>query len=251
MTWRTLLYPPVRSREREIMDDPDSDRELLENTLRQFPRTNRLLSRMHHLLDRYFLRDMEARLKTHRVSRDKTFTILDVGAGACDIPLWLAAQARKRGIPVDITCIDHDSRVVEFARERVAHDPDVTVQPGSALDIAGRYDYIMCNHVLHHLDDGEIRRFFQGTYHSCGRRILINDLLRSYWSIIGFWLFATCFLRDSFARTDGIISVRKGFRRVEIEEIIATCPWSTPGTDYRIGHTLPGRLYVVATRDTR
>lgn len=240
---QALFYPQERSTAPEIMDDPGSDPELLERTLGQLVLVNRLLSRMRGLLRRHLLRDMAERGEPGR-----TWSVLDVGAGGCDIPIWLVRVAHRRGIALNITCLDHDPRVLQYARSRVAEYPEITLLEGSAFAIPGSYDYIICNHFLHHLTDDEIGRFLAAAHRACRRRLLVNDLLRSYWSLAGFQLFATLFLRGSFARSDGLLSIRKGFRRRELSRIIAGSPWGAPETERIIGHALPGRLYCVATQ---
>jgi 2-polyprenyl-3-methyl-5-hydroxy-6-metoxy-1,4-benzoquinol methylase len=241
MKLASLFYPRERATQREIMDDPESDRELLELTLRQLRVVNRVLTRMQGLLRRYILRDLAER-------GEHSATVLDVGAGGGDIALRLAEDARRRGIALEITCLDNDPRIVEFARHHVGDHPAVSVVEGSALEITGSYDYVICNHVLHHLPGAEIGLFLSSAFMACRRRLLVNDLLRSRVSMAGFWLVATLFLRGGFSRKDGITSIRKGFLPQELRVLAESSEWGLPGIERTVRRLVPGRVVLVATR---
>lgn len=170
----------------------------------------------------------DPRVHANTDTRAYPVTILDVGAGACDVPLRVARRAQLAGIDLRIICLDQDSRVVRYARRVVADHPAgamVDVVEGSALELTERYDYIVNNHFLHHLSQSDIRRFLDTAWHATRRRLLVNDLLRSYWSLVGFRVFAGLFLHRSFARTDGEISIRKGFRPEELQSLARTSLW--------------------------
>ena len=239
-------YPPQRSSTLELMDDPASDSLQLEQTLRHFKLINLLLSRMRCLLRRYVLRDMLSRGVTHA-------TVLDVGAGGCDIALWLRRQAERRGLSLSISCLDHDHRVLAFARRQVAGEPAIEVVGGSVFEIRGQWDYVVCNHFLHHLNDQQIVRFLDLSYQICGRRLLANDLLRSHWSLFGFRVFEALLLRNSFARVDGVLSIKRGFRPHELRGMVERSAWRSGSRSHSdsaasVLRLAPGRVVIVASR---
>ncbi|SIQ28271.1 Methyltransferase domain-containing protein [Alkalispirochaeta americana] len=234
------------------MDDTLSDPTLLGRTLNQFSLINLLFSRMRGLVRQFILDDIIAS-GPHR--EGTPISVLDVGAGACDIPLWLLAEARKKGLHLEITCLDHDPRVADYARRRTAREPAITIQEGSALEISQPFDYIMANHLLHHLTETDIALFLDRSYQACRRRLLLNDLLRSYWSLAGFSLFGALFLHRSFARADGTLSIRRGFRPDELKQLLDHSPWrsastgqGTPHPLTLLGRRIPGRVFLVADR---
>ncbi|TVQ36862.1 MAG: methyltransferase domain-containing protein [Spirochaetaceae bacterium] len=231
-------YAPRRLQAGELMDDPASDRRLLERTLTQLELINRLLSRARALLRRYVIDDMRAR-------GARRATVLDVGAGGGDIALWLVRQAAHFGLQLRTTCLDRDERVVEFARRRLRGEQAVEVVHGSALEITGQWDYVLCNHFLHHLDEAEIELFLDLSFEICRRRLLINDLLRSNWSLAGFRIVSALLLHGSFARHDGIVSIQRGFRPSELDGMVRQCRWNGQA---QVGKLLPGRVYLVGTR---
>lgn len=242
-----MRLPPLeRAAAAELMDDPAGDPIQLERTLAQFSLVNRLLSRMRTLVGTCILNDMQA-----PGSHETPFRVLDVGAGACDIPLWMAGEARRRGVSLHITCLDHDPRVVDYARRIAGDHRAISIVEGSVLDLDGSdtFDYVMGNHLLHHLHDEEIPRFLDTAHRICRRRLLVNDLLRSRWSLAGFHLFASVFLRNSFALQDGKLSIRKGFVPNELAVFLRRSVWNGPGCAWSVGRAIPGRVFLVATKN--
>lgn len=205
---------PHRIYESELMDTPTSDRAKLERTLNQFIVINWFFSNSRGLISKYIIQDIETQ-------NDREFlTLLDVGSGACDIAIWLARKCKR----LRITCLDHDPRVVEYAKRRCASQPAIEVVLGSASDLEDMetYDYIFANHFLHHLADEEIEPTFATMLKKSRRLFLINDLLRSPWAYLGFSIFSGLFLHRSFARADGLLSIKKGFRPEELVELTSS-----------------------------
>ncbi len=231
-------YPAQRSTQPELMDDLQSDPPELERTLSQMVLVNRLLSRRGTVLSRFLLDHVAE-------GPQREYRVLDLGAGGGDIAIWLARRARRRGLRLRITAADHDPRVVSFAERKCAGEPAVTVVQASAGAPLGEYDYVICNHLLHHLGDDEIPAVLHRIHDTGAIRFIANDLLRSYASLVGFRVLAALFLHRSFARVDGEISILKGFRPDELLAFFRASPW---GEGARVLSLMPGRLCVVADR---
>ncbi|HUW19176.1 MAG TPA: methyltransferase domain-containing protein [Sedimentisphaerales bacterium] len=220
------------------MDRPDTSPQLLANTLRQFSIVNRFFSPHRSLLSRYIIADM---LKEPR----RCWRLMDAGAGGCDIDLWLLKVCRAKGLRLDIKCIDHDPRVVEYARCKTGHVPNIKIACADAMEIdksGESFDYVLANHVLHHLAAADIGVFLQKADAVCQRVLLISDLLRSYFSYLIFAALARAFLRHSFAYTDGRISITKGFTRPELLEVVRNT--RLKGSTV-VDTAFPGHVYIV------
>ncbi|MFP4416411.1 MAG: methyltransferase domain-containing protein [Fibrobacterota bacterium] len=220
----------------ELMDDLQSDRNALYATLDQFVFINRWLSRSRTLLIRYIFSDM--------LKRDqRSYTLVDIGAGGCDISAWLIGFCEKKGISLSITCIDHDPRVITYARKHYGHLSQLNIveMDVRTLFASGHtYDYIFANHFLHHLDDEHIVSMLRGLNTVCRYRYLINDLQRSKLSYVGYSLGAALLFRHSFAFADGRLSIRRGFLR---KELVSFCEMAGL-KNARVGRIVPGRLFV-------
>lgn len=226
----------ARATDDELMDRPDSSAELLANTLRQFRWINRTLTPCHRLLRRHVLRRM-------RAERGRAWTMLDIGAGGCDLPIWLVDLCRRERIALSITCIDNDPRVLEFARRRIVDWPEITLVPGDALALEkiapGSWDFIFSNHVLHHLTTPQIQHCLRGVVRACREQCIMSDLVRSR---LSYWLYsaaAAVFFRRSFAYDDGRLSIRKSLTKQEAMALVASDPALE---SLRVRSTFPGHL---------
>lgn len=204
-----------RANEPELMDSPDSDEARLLRTVEQFALLNRLFSSSRRLIRKYIL---------HPLMQEgiKRFSLLDIGAGGCDIPIWIVQYCRKRGVKAAITCIDYDARVLAYARNQCADYPEITVQKQDARSMQdlGSFDYIFANHFLHHLDERAIIAVLQQSAAMAKRGFLFNDIYRcrmAYWL---FTFFAGIFMHNSFAFYDGRLSIRKGFREMDLRHCV-------------------------------
>jgi len=209
------------------MDQADCDLDQLYRTLDQFTGINVLFSRVRGLLKQTVLKDMEP---------GRTYHLIDLGAGACDIPIWLLKEAKKRGLDLKITAVDADPRIVAYAQQKHQGVQGLTILEADALhlDALGPFDYLFANHFLHHLPTEVLPTLIQEAHRLSQRGFVFSDLKRSEVSYIGFSIFARVY-RNSFAREDGLISIKKGFLPSELREISAEVP-------VKVKTAIPGRV---------
>jgi len=218
------------------MDCPESSERLLQNTLRQFCWINLFLTPCHRLLRRHVLERM-------RTDPTRAWTMLDIGSGGCDLAIWLIDQCRREGIRLTITCMDHDLRVVQFAKQRLARYPEITSLHGDALTLAdtppAAWDFIFSNHFLHHLSTPQVRHCLQQVVRACREQCIMSDLVRSRFSYAVYTAVAKLLLRNSFAYDDGRLSIRKGFTKREALQLVADHPSLK---SMRVHTVFPGHL---------
>jgi len=214
---------------------------MLVNTLHHFSIVNHLFSCHRRLLKRYIIADI---LKESR----RSWRLLDVGAGACDIDLWLIKTCHARGLQLDITCIDHDPRVVEYARSQTRDVPGIEVRCAEATEIDKlneHFDYVLANHLLHHLRSHDVETILTKISTVCDRVFLVNDLLRCYRFYLAYTIIAGVLFRRSFAFTDGRISIKKGFTRREFLQLVRNTELKGQTI---VGTAFPGHIYIVNCR---
>lgn len=213
--------PPFSQRDTQLtehMDDPSSDLRMLFNTYRQFARINALLSRWRTVYRRH-LRPALARGRPAR--------LLDIGFGGGDVARNIAAWARRDGLDLRITAIDTDPRALAFAREQVWPDT-ISFHEASARDLVAsgrRYDAVMSNAVLHHLDDVGAAALLADSRVLAERAVVHNDLVRSVAAHALFSGFVAPFFRDSFAADDGRRSIRRSWTPREMR-MLAGPDWT-------------------------
>jgi 2-polyprenyl-3-methyl-5-hydroxy-6-metoxy-1,4-benzoquinol methylase len=194
---------------RELMDDPACDKAVLFRTYRHFKLLNRLFSRWHCIYRRHIRPHLEP---------GRSGSVLDIGFGGGDIARDLVRWAKKDGLELRVVGIDTDERALRYVRQQ-AWPSEITFLQASASDLgrAGdRFDFVISNHVLHHLDGAGIARLSAEAEALAARAVLFNDLVRSKWAYRLFGVFGFLFLRGSFAAPDGQLSILRGFTREEL-----------------------------------
>lgn len=231
------FFPDMRSRnttDQEKMDRADADLSQLLRTIRQFQLINVLFSASRSLLREHFFPVMER-------APQRNYTLLDVGAGGCDIAVWVAREARKRGFKLKITALDNDARILPVAYRTARDYPEVRIFEGNAMDVRrlGSFDFIFSNHFLHHLNWEEIGIFLQQILAQTRIAFVMNDLKRSNWAYLGSTIFIGLMTRRSFAFFDGRLSIRRGFLPEELRDFIAR---KFPGTGIQVAEASPARV---------
>lgn len=221
----------------EMMDLPEASEKKLLNTLRQFYLLNILFTRSRRLIEKYILADMLR-------SPGATYEFLDLGAGGCDIAIWFLKRCRLLGLTVRITCLDYDSRIVKYAREKCQDYPEIKVIEAAVQDLEKLppYDYVFANHLLHHLPPEQWRTLIDALARQTRKVFLLNDVRRSRFAYTGYALFAGLFMYNSFAFIDGLLSIRKGISAHEMREALSA---SCRKKNITIGTAMPARIFVL------
>lgn len=199
-------------------------------THRQFRRMNALVARWPHLY-RTWLRP---RLR----AAGRPCRLLDVGYGGGDIADQLAQWAARDGLQLEVTGIDRDPRALAFVQAQLPASP-VRFLVGDAGDLlaAGeRFDFVITNHVLHHIPTVEVPAFLDLLRRLATHLVLVNDSARvayAYWALK--WLMPPLFPR-SYMVPDGLLSIRRSFTPAELRPLLA------PG--WQVQPQFPARLIV-------
>ena len=196
----------------EQMDRPDGSLTKLYRTLDHFEWINILLSRYRSLLRRHVLRDM-------LLEPEREWRFVDLGAGGCDITVWMLREASRLGLDLKATALERDPRIIAYARERHRDVAGLTVEAGDALD-PGCWepaDYVFANHFLHHLTDAEIVRVLRLVVDHTRRAFILGDIRRSRLAYVGFAFIGGFFAHKSFALPDGLASIRRSFLPAELQ----------------------------------
>lgn len=205
-----------RSQSPELMDMSGTDENELFATLDQFRIVNRFFSGIYGVLEQFLIGYMK---KHHR---SEEYTILDLGAGGCDIPLWIIGRCRRMGQPVRVTGADHDQRVVSYVKRKHSGCPELSVVHATAEKaLESRvFDFVISNHFLHHLSDSQLPGIIQKIHSRSGIGYICNDLCRSRIAMLQFSLVAPILFHNSLTLRDGLSSIRKGFTMDEIRRLL-------------------------------
>lgn len=192
----------------ELMDAPDCDPLKLERTYGQFGLVNRLFSGWRLL----YVQELRPLLSPRTVT-----TVLDIGSGGGDLARLLAHWSRRDRLLLQITGADPDARACGFAARRPRH-PRVSFVQADSSDLVreGRqFDVVISNHVLHHLQPGDLARLLADSQALARQLCLHNDLRRSA-AAYGLFSLAALPFRGSFIRADGLVSIRRSYTPAEL-----------------------------------
>lgn len=236
------FFPDMRLRnttDKEKLECADADLNRFRRTIRQFRLINCLFSASSRLLREHFFSIMER-------EPDRVYTLLDVGAGGCDIAIRAISEARQRGLKLNITALDSDGRTLPIANEAIRDYPEIRIVEGNALELSrlGSFDFVFSNHLMHHLDWDEIRIFLDDVISRTRLAFVMNDLKRSNWAYLGFTIFGGLALRLSYHFFDGRLSIRRGFLPEELRDLVRR---NFPARAIRVVETYPARVALVYT----
>lgn len=203
-----------RATEIEIMDDLSMEGEVLCGALDDLARVARWLGGTR--IVRNGVRQMIALLGENC---PQPLRVADLGCGGGEALCDLAAWGKRAHIPLQLTGIDANSATIDYARQASRDFPEITYLQANIVEDTCRfddYDVVICSLVLHHFDE-EIHLRMIGKMKQAGvKALLINDLHRSVWAWLFFHPISRIFGFSAMARHDGLLSIRKSFRRKEL-----------------------------------
>ena len=207
----------------ELMDDPACDPVLLDRTYAQFGVVNRLVSGWRRLYVTTLRPVLAASTRP---------TLLDVGFGGGDIPRCLDRWARRDGLDLAITAVDPDERAAAYVARGGRPDPGgrVEFRRASSSDLVAegrRFDVVVSNHLLHHLDPVALQGLLADSERLAGRLALHNDLRRSVLAHRAYGVVTRPLASGSFLHADGLLSIRRSYVPAELDGVRAG--WTVRG----------------------
>ncbi|MBH8558042.1 methyltransferase domain-containing protein [Hymenobacter negativus] len=201
----------------ELMDDLTLANDALRQNLDELETINTWLGGYAPVLNA--LQRLKSRFPAARPLR-----LADLGSGGGDTLRHVARWARKNGVSLELTGIDANQFMLEYATAKSWEYPEISYQQ---FDIfapefqAQLYDVLTCSLFCHHFTDEELVTLLRQWQQQAGVAVVINDLHRhwlAYHSIK--WL--TRLLGGSYlVRHDAPLSVARAFRRQDWVVLLA------------------------------
>ncbi len=196
----------------ERMDDPACDRDLLFNTYRQFGKINRLLSGWKQIY--------RSRIRPEILRNSGKISVLDIGCGGGDIILHLNELCSGDGFKAEFTGIDPDERAHRFLSGLQIPENIRFLQTTSGKLAAEnrQFDIVISNHLMHHLSAEQLHQTCQDAATLAKKRVIFNDIERNPVGFAAFKTVAPLLFRNSFIVEDGLTSIRRSYRKRELEQ---------------------------------
>ena len=150
---------------------------------------------------------------------DRPVTVLDVGAGAADIPVALVRWARRTGRRIRVLALDRGTFTLRVARRRIAAYPEIALVQGDALALPvspGSVDLVISAMTLHHFRLEEAVRYLAEIDGAARLGWVVNDLVRGRAAHRLVWALTRLLSRSAMARHDGPLSVLRSYTPPEV-----------------------------------
>lgn len=211
---KSLFFPPRNLRD-ELLDLDEAPYEEVRDSLQDVATVNRYLSGY-----RVLLRHVEPFLKSHKV--DRPFRVLDAATGSADQPVALAKLARRLKVPIHITAIDINGKMLKLAREEIASYPEIQLVQCDILSLPFReegFDLAVNSLSLHHFSWEKAVAILRAIYRAGRLGVVVNDLHRSRVAHAVIFLLTRIFTRNRLTRYDAPVSVMNAFTPKEFRQL--------------------------------
>ncbi|MGX1930086.1 methyltransferase domain-containing protein [Flagellimonas sp. 2504JD4-2] len=208
----------LRSRQLEMMDDPNMKFEELKAAYKDINRCNKWLGGDNITL--YAVWNL--------VKQDlsKSYTILDMGCGDGTMLLKLSRFLNKHHVSHRMIGVDLRDDVLHIAKKKTAAYPNISFEKMDILKADDSFgcDILINTLTMHHFEEERIDAFLNQFVKLAKTGVVINDLHRSGLAYYLFKIFSHLFLRTKVARYDGLVSILKGFKRKELVNLSKKIP---------------------------
>ena len=211
---KSFFFPPRNLRD-ELLDLDEAPYEEVQDSLQDVATVNRYLSGY-----RVLLQHMEPILKSHKANYP--FRVMDAATGSADQPVALVKLARRIGVPIHITAIDINAKMLKLAHKEIACFPEIQLLQCDILNLPFRenaFDLVINSLSLHHFSWEKAVIILRAIYNVGRLGIVVNDLHRSRVAHAAIFILTRIFTRNRLTRYDAPVSVMNAFTTKEFCEL--------------------------------
>lgn len=203
-----------RRLEPEVMDDPSLDPDHHRHALHSLARIN-TISRSAKAL-------WEPLRRFHDEQAGRPLRVLDIACGGGDLPAELNRRAKAEGRDLIVDGCDISPIALEVATEthRAVEGVDARFFQLDAVRDAlpEGYDVMISSMFTHHIERAEVTALL-AKMAAASRFVIINDLVRSWYGLLGVSVVVHLVSRSPVVHVDGPRSIRAAFTPTEMQEM--------------------------------
>lgn len=197
-----------RSFQKELMDDFSIEDKRIDEALNELKVINKFLGGIN--LTKHGLKKISEKYP----SLEDPIKILDIGGGASDNLTSIKKEKIK------IFSADINKRINLYLR-RSSKAVEVICADAFNLPFNGKaFDIVHFALFLHHYNEEEIKTVLEKCISLAKYGIIINDLRRSFFALLGIRLLTMFFSKSEFVKNDAPLSVKKSFTKNELVKIL-------------------------------
>jgi 2-polyprenyl-3-methyl-5-hydroxy-6-metoxy-1,4-benzoquinol methylase len=207
----------ARSEAPELMDDLGCQGEVVNQTLRELEIINRWLGGNAVTIEGIAL------LSQLRDPNECT-TVADIGCGGGDMAFRIATWARRTNRNVEVIGIDANPSIVRYAQGQGTSLPEVSFKVLNVLEreyAQMNFDIVVATLFTHHFSREQLIDLFRTLKRQTTTGFVVNDIHRHFLAYHSIRLLTKLFSRSAMVRYDAPLSVRRAFRRAELEDILS------------------------------
>lgn len=204
-----------RSYQKEIMDDLEVGGEVLEQTLRELKTINRLLGGNAVTT--------EGLKKFLGNNTQSGITIADIGCGGGDMIAIMNEWTTATRIKAHFVGVDANPNIIRRAAQNLAPLSNVSFKVQNVFDPEfpqEKVDILTCTLFTHHFTHQQLLEMLASFKRKARIGIVINDLHRHWFAYHSIRILTRFFSKSPMVKNDGPLSVLRGFRRPEWEELL-------------------------------
>ena len=235
-----IFSAPPRNLRPELLDLDEAPFEEVKDSLQDVQRVNRYLSGYRVLLH-------HIGLFFDRHDSSQPLQILDAATGSADQPLEVVRYARRRGVPVQITAIDINHKMLRFAQEEARGFSEIRFVQCDALNMPfaeGSFDVVINSLALHHFSREHAVTLLKSFSKLARRGVIVNDLHRSRVAYTSIYILTRLLTQNRLTRYDAPVSVMNAFTPEEMRTMAEEAGWR----QFEVHRHFPYRIALVENK---
>jgi ubiquinone/menaquinone biosynthesis C-methylase UbiE len=164
-------------------------------------------------------------LREIKKKNNREFSVLDVGAGSGELLRVIADFARKTNRKCRLYGLELNARSAASISEESKNYPEITAIRADAFRLpfaADAFDYVICSLFTHHFTDENLVPILTEFSRVARRKVFVIDLHRHPAAYVSYKIFCAAFRISRLVREDGSLSILRGFKPDELENLAQT-----------------------------